>query len=253
MPSIAELKLAGLGLDGAGEGALLIAEEFAFEQIGRHGRAIDLEEVALAASRELVDEHGRDFFAGAAFSEDEDRDVGARDQRALGLDFLHALAGSDKGGVFVEGNFFNVGLGRLLAGTLETLFDGEVDIGFSKRLEDYACGAHLRGCHNFIQFGRTGKHDDGKRRFGGMRFGKQAKRVLFGGVFDNVPVHQEQVRSRRLLEGVLEFRGFGEDGDSEAIVKDAFDVIQNCGITVENNDMWVALARSLDRRSLFRA
>ena len=112
---IADFKLAGLGLDGAGKGALLVAEEFALKQIGRHGRAIDLEEAALAARRQLVDQHGRDFLAGAALSEDEDRDIGARHQRALRLDLPHALAGPDKGSVFVEGNLFHVSFGRLLA------------------------------------------------------------------------------------------------------------------------------------------
>jgi len=100
-----------------------------------------------------VDEHGRDFLAGAALSENEDRDVGARDQRALGLDFAHALAGSDKGSVFVEGDFLDVGVVGMLAGFFEAFLDGKVDIGFSKRLEDYALGAHLRGCYDFVQLG----------------------------------------------------------------------------------------------------
>ena len=89
---------------------------------------------ALAAGRHLVDEQGRDFLAGAALSQDEDRNVGARHQPALGFDLPHALAGSDKGSVLIEGDFLDliVVVGRLLAGLLEALLHGKIDVGFSE-------------------------------------------------------------------------------------------------------------------------
>ncbi len=154
-----------------------------------------------------MDEHGCDFFSGAALSEDEDGDVGARNQGALGLDLSHAIAGSDKGGVLVKRDFLNVGVGCLFAGFLDVLLDGKVDIGFSKWLENYARSADLGGFYHFVQLGRTREHDDGKRRPRSVGFGEQAERVLLGAVLDNVPVHQEQVRGRRFLKGCFECRG----------------------------------------------
>jgi hypothetical protein len=75
---------------------LLVPEEFAFEQIRRHGRTIHLEEAALAASRQLVNQHRRDFLAGTAFTEDKNWNVGARHKSGLRFDLSHALAGSTK-------------------------------------------------------------------------------------------------------------------------------------------------------------
>ena len=52
---VGELELAGLVLDGAGEGAALEAEELGLEQLRRQRRAIDLDERALAARRRGMD------------------------------------------------------------------------------------------------------------------------------------------------------------------------------------------------------
>ncbi len=77
--SVADLELAGLALYCSGEGALLVAEEFAFEQVCGHRRAIDLEEHLAGAAGHLVRVHGDDLFAGAAFAEDKYGDVRACD------------------------------------------------------------------------------------------------------------------------------------------------------------------------------
>jgi hypothetical protein len=84
-------------------------------------------------------------------------------------------------------------------------------------------------------------------------FGKEAESVLFGAVFDNVPVQEEQVGSGRFLEGPIKFRGLGEDGDSEPVFEDTFDVIEDCGVAIENDDVRAALTRSLEGHPLFRA
>ena len=90
--AVADFKLARLGLYGTCKCALLIAEELAFQQVKRHCGAVDLEEAALAAGRHFMDEHGRDFLAGAALPQDQNRYVGSRNQGALALDFKHSLA-----------------------------------------------------------------------------------------------------------------------------------------------------------------
>src|SRR5438874_13564849 len=68
-----ELEAAWAPIHGAGEGAPLVTEDFAFEErLGDRG-AIDRHEHIRTASAELVDRLGDQLFAGAGFSVDEDR------------------------------------------------------------------------------------------------------------------------------------------------------------------------------------
>ena len=53
------------GGHGTGEGALLVAEQFGFQQFGRNGAAVDGNEGPLAAWTQIMDGAGRDFLAGA--------------------------------------------------------------------------------------------------------------------------------------------------------------------------------------------
>ena len=74
--------------DGAGEGALLVAEELALQQARGDGRAVELDEGALPARAEIVDGAGDELLAGAGLPADEDGGVGRRD----GFDLLEDLA-----------------------------------------------------------------------------------------------------------------------------------------------------------------
>ena len=62
-------------IDGAGEGALLVAEEFALEQLARDRRRVHRDEGARRARRRLVDRARHQFLAGAALAGDQHRDV----------------------------------------------------------------------------------------------------------------------------------------------------------------------------------
>ena len=69
----------------AREGAFLMAEKLALEQIGRNRAAVDGYEGFAAALREVVDVPGDDFLARAGLAENHDRRLGrchALDQRA---------------------------------------------------------------------------------------------------------------------------------------------------------------------------
>ena len=57
--------------DGAGERALLVAEQLALEQVGGDRAAVDRHERALAARTEIMDGARDDFLAGAGLAEDE--------------------------------------------------------------------------------------------------------------------------------------------------------------------------------------
>ena len=59
------LELADLELVGAREGASLVAEQLALEQLPRHRRAVDLDERSVAAGSEVVDRPRHELLAGA--------------------------------------------------------------------------------------------------------------------------------------------------------------------------------------------
>ena len=61
--------------DGAGEGAFLMAEEFAFEELLGDGGAVDGDEILPAALAVMVDGAGDEFLAGAALAGDHHRGV----------------------------------------------------------------------------------------------------------------------------------------------------------------------------------
>ena len=60
-----------------------MAEQFAFEQPGRNGGAVELDEGALAALTEAVNGARQQFLAGSRFSLDEHCGIGGRDRLNL--------------------------------------------------------------------------------------------------------------------------------------------------------------------------
>jgi hypothetical protein len=94
-PRIGLLELARLGSRGAGEGALLVAEELAFHQVFREGGAVDLHQRPVAARRVEMNGARDQVLPYPAFAGQQHG--GARGGDALdgGEDFLHVLASSD--------------------------------------------------------------------------------------------------------------------------------------------------------------
>ena len=72
MPPVGELEAAGLGLRRAGEGALLVAEELAFDERRGEGGAVHRDERACRARAERVDGAGEQLLAGAGLAEEQD-------------------------------------------------------------------------------------------------------------------------------------------------------------------------------------
>src|SRR5208283_2205650 len=83
-PVVPQLETADLLADGAGEGALLVAEQLALQEPRRDGRAVELDKGALAARAQVVKGTGDEFLARARFATNEHR--GAR--WGDGLDLL---------------------------------------------------------------------------------------------------------------------------------------------------------------------
>ena len=69
-------ELAGVLLGGAGEGALLVAEQDALDQIFGNGAAIDGDEGLAGAVALALDGAGDQLLADAGFALDQDRDLG---------------------------------------------------------------------------------------------------------------------------------------------------------------------------------
>ena len=74
-----DFEKAELGGDRAGESALLVPEELAFQELRRKPGAIQVQEALLAARTVAVNPGREDAFAGPRLAVDEDRDVRAGD------------------------------------------------------------------------------------------------------------------------------------------------------------------------------
>src|SRR5690554_260150 len=68
---------AGFIVNGAGEAAFLVAEEFAFHQFRRYGSAVDGDEWAVGSRALQVDHLGNQFFTAAGFTADKHRSLAA--------------------------------------------------------------------------------------------------------------------------------------------------------------------------------
>ncbi len=82
-PLVRQLKAAHLLADGAGEGALLVAEQLALQEAGGDGGAVELDERALAAGAQVVKGPGDELLARAGLAADQDGRAGGRDRLDL--------------------------------------------------------------------------------------------------------------------------------------------------------------------------
>ncbi len=96
MPPLASSKSPRRSLHGVGEGALLVPEELALEQVLRDGAAVDRDERAAAAAAAPVNRARDELFADAALAGDEHRGLVVGDLRD-GLEDRPASAGSSRG------------------------------------------------------------------------------------------------------------------------------------------------------------
>ena len=93
--ALGQLKLAEAAVEGAGERALFVAEQFAFEQIARDGGAVDRDEGLVPARRIVMDRLCHQFLAGAALAEYQDRRLSVDYLADDFVNALHARAGAD--------------------------------------------------------------------------------------------------------------------------------------------------------------
>ena len=82
-PLVGQLEAADLLADGAGEGALLVAEQLALQQPRGDGRAVELDEGPVPARAQVVQGAGDELLARAGLAADEHRGVGGGDRLDL--------------------------------------------------------------------------------------------------------------------------------------------------------------------------
>ena len=87
---------AGGALVGAGEGPLLVAEQFALDEVARNGRHVDGDEGAFLALAVIVQRAGHQFLAGAGLAVDHHGEVGLHQARERAIDFLHRRRAPDE-------------------------------------------------------------------------------------------------------------------------------------------------------------
>jgi len=78
-PVVGQLEGAAALRRGAGEGAALVAEQFAFDQLRRDGPAVDDDERAVAALGDVVQPARHKLLSAAGFPLDQDRRIGRAD------------------------------------------------------------------------------------------------------------------------------------------------------------------------------
>ena len=93
--AVRQLEAADLLRDRPGEGALLVAEQLALQQVERDGRAVELDEGAPAARAELVDRPRDQLLAGARLAQEQHRGIGRRHALDLLERPLQGPAGPD--------------------------------------------------------------------------------------------------------------------------------------------------------------
>jgi hypothetical protein len=79
-------------IDSARKSSAFVSEEFAFEEAGRHRRAVHLHQISVSAGAELVNRSRNDFLAGAGLSGDQDGCIRACDGLHLAENGAQAAA-----------------------------------------------------------------------------------------------------------------------------------------------------------------
>lgn len=181
-------------MDGTGEGAFFVTEEFGFEEVFGEGGAVHFHQWPGGAGAPGVDDVGEDFFADTAFAGDEDAAFRRGNERGVAEDGAHEGAGGDDrgrerafggrgggrglgkaGGVADAGEeFVEVdGFGEVIDRAVAHGFDGVADVGVGGDEEDGKRGKFLAGAAKGLETGHAGHahvgdhHADGLRAEGG--------------------------------------------------------------------------------------
>ena len=151
----------------AGVSAAFVAEQFAFQQRLRDGRAIHRDERLVGAFAVLVNRPRHQFLARAGFAANEHGDGSGGHTPDFLVDGLHGAAVADDGGLGGVGFAHFQWLGHEAAAGHG--FGDEIEqFAHIKRFEEIVVGAKLGGFNGGFGRAESSHHDDGKFRLGGV-------------------------------------------------------------------------------------
>ena len=161
------------------ESAALVAEQFAFQQRFRNGRAVDGDEGRVGPIAVLVEGAGDQLLAGARFTADEHVHRLGSDTANLLVDGLHggALAnqGVPGGAGFAQENGFGH---EAIAGHRPA--DQIEQPRHVERLEQIIVRAEFRRLNGRFSSAEGGNEDDGQTRLRGVQLANQVQAVQSG-------------------------------------------------------------------------
>ena len=205
------LELADARRRGAGEGAALVAEQLALEELGRQRRAVHLHERPVAPRRALVDGARDQLLADAALAADQHGDVAVGDLLDDLRDAAHLLAVAPDRAVLVVAELLTE-LAQLRdeAILLDRVLDGDVEGNLAEslgivRLDDVVGGAEADGLDDGRGLIAARQHDD--LGFGARRLQRPQRRQAVEAGHHHV--EQDDVGSFCLLHGGEHFVAAG--------------------------------------------
>ncbi len=202
------LEAADALLVGAGEGALLVAEQLGLEQVLLQRGAVHLDEVAAGARRVVVDGAGDQLLAGARFAADQDRRVAARDLLDDVEDALQRAAGADDAVEVVD---VALGVPEIVdlvpqAPVLQRLVDLDLHLLDLERLRHVVEGADAHRLDGGVDRAEGGHQDDGGVGVQGLGGAQHVEAVRAAHL--EVAQHHVEGALVQLLDGGVAVRGF---------------------------------------------
>jgi hypothetical protein len=136
--AIGQFETSGAAGDCAGEGALLVTEQFAFEQLGRNRPAIDRHERRFAALGMVMQVARNHFLASSGLTENQHAGIRVGDLLHHLADVLNRPAGADEAAEKI-GLAMTTALARLVVHLA-------IDLGTVQRIEQFAVARrHFEG------------------------------------------------------------------------------------------------------------
>ena len=239
---VAQLEFARLGFVGAGKRARLVTKQLALQQFAGHRRAVDLQEGAMRAIGILVDQMRQNFFAGAAFAQQQDREIEARHLHRMSAQLPHLRRGREEVNSFAHFDGFARARSARL-GVFHAEAQNLVHLFFLHRLGKVVLRAQAHGLRYFAGIAHARQHHDFGRRpsLANALQGFQA----IGARHHHVEQHQVGSFPLYFFDG---FQSVGSGGDAIGIqLQNCLEIAQHTRFVVHHENVASAHCSSATR------
>jgi hypothetical protein len=231
-------------LGGAGERALLVAEQFGFQQGVGDGGAVDGDEALVGARRQFVDAARQHFLAGAGLAQQQHGGVGRGDFFHGAADLQHGFAAGQqalqRGMALACGQLAVFGFERLdVQGALDHQFE---DVGLERLLEEIV-GAEADRLDRVAAVEVAGDDDDlGQRR---QREDLLQRGEALGGAVGVGRQAEVEQHHRRFVAAQLGDRVVAVGGDDDLVVVEApFELLLQPEVVFHQQDLLLGFAHA---------